>query len=1101
MKFKALIKDTFTEIRNTKNRFLSIFAIIALGTGFFAGIKATCPDMIDTAQNYFMQSNLADVQIKSTMGFSDEDIIELGKLSYIKTAQPAYTADVFVTTEDSTSILRIYSMDTENISNDNYLNIPTVTEGRLPEAANECLMDNGVFTSGKYKLGDTITLSVSADEELSDYIKYDTFTIVGFAQSPQYVSFERGKSNIGNGSVSNFMFIPEQAFAYEVYTDVFIALLPAEGIVFNTDEYTDTVNEYIDKLEDFADTRTEIRYDEVTSEAYKEIEDAEKEIDKAELEAYEKIADGYAQIEAAQAELDEQRQLAYEQLDEAEKTLKTLREALDATKEEISKGYEAAEETMAKYELSEDAQTCFDDLRKYVYTTPQLFEDLNDYEDIYDNVKANEERINEIIEQLKDADEEERKALLEELQGLIGFEVSEEGYTEYLDKAENLRTALEQDGITDITEQNEIITVATTLGYLDYCNENLIGKAEAELEDAEKEFAQQKKDAYAQLNDATRQIINARNELILSEKEAKEEIANARKELEGAKKELDELDTPKWYVFDRSNNPGYSGYAEDAQRIEKIAKVFPVFFILVALLVCLTTMTRMIEEQRTQIGTLKALGYSKGLILFKYLFYSSVAGLSGSIFGMLVGFRLFPYVIFAAYRIMYIMPDIIMTFRWNLALICIVASLICTGAASFGVCYKELYDTPASLMRPKSPKAGKEIFLERIKPLWNKMGFLHKVTARNIFRYKKRVLMTIVGIAGCTALMFTGLGLRYAISAMVDLQYGNVFNYDLLGVYESELGAEEKDEIKFLLENDDIISESVLIGQHSVSVRTEKSQNKREVYMLTLSEKDALDGYVELKTRKGQTPIELSDDGIVIVEKISKLYDIDVGDTLRVYLDDFTYAEVPVTAIAENYAMNYIYITEECYEKYFNESADINAFLANMTDTERQDELSVELLKNDNILALSYTSESGGKFKDLIQSLNYIILVVILCAGILAFVVLYNLANINITERRRELATIKVLGFYNKEVYAYVNRENIVSSLMGIVVGLFLGVPLEKFVIYHAEVDSVMFAPTVPVGYYIASAVMTFAFVLIVNKIISKQLDKIDMVESLKSIE
>lgn len=1101
MKLKSLLKDTFAEIKATKNRFLSIFAIIALGTGFFAGIKATCPDMMQTAQIYFDTYNLSDVQIKSTMGFSEDDIIKLKNLSYIKTAQPAYTLDAFVTAVDSTSIIRIYSFDTDKVNNENYLNKPVLIEGRMPEKADECLMDNGVFTSGKYQLGEKIKLNLSESDNLSEYIKYDTFTIVGFVESPQYISFERGKSNIGNGSVSNFMFVPNEAFAYEVYTDVFITFTNTENLLFNEDEYKDTVEDNIDKLNDFALDREIIRFNEVTMEAKTELKEAEELLAKSEEEAYEEIENAYVQLDEAQRELDEQHKAAEEELADAKEQLDTLQSALNELTKEINKGYIDADEVMAKYELDENAQKCFDELRKYVYTTPEILENsAEDIEKIYTNAKANEERIGEILEEIPNADSERRNELIKELQTLLGVEITNEDLSEYTKKSNELKTALANSGITDTISQEEIVMTATRLGYLDYLQESA-DKAQDELDKLYEEYETQRDNAYAQLNDAARQLSNARNELILSEKEARETIDSSKKELEEAKKEIDELEKTKWYVFDRTNNPGYSGYEEDAFRIEKIAKVFPVFFILVALLVCLTTMTRMIEEQRTQIGTMKALGYSKGLILFKYLFYSASAGLFGSLFGMAIGFKLFPYVIFAAYRIMYIMPDIVMPFRYDLALICVAAALLCTGAASFGVCYKELYDTPASLMRPRAPKAGKKILIEKITPLWNKMGFLHKVTARNIFRYKKRVLMTVIGIAGCTALMFTGFGLKYAIGAMVDLQYGNVFNYDMLGVYESNLAESELNQIKSMLDENDIVDSSILFAQHSVSVKGENSPNKREVYMVVECEKGDLSEYINLKTRKEQEPIEISDEGMVIVEKLSRLYDVKVGDTLKVYKDDFTYAEVPITAITENYTMNYIYLSSAGYEKYFKEKPDVNAFMANMSDTTKEDELSTELLKNDNILALSYTSDSGKQFRDLVGSLNYIVLVVIICAGILAFVVLYNLANINITERRRELATIKVLGFYNKEVYAYVNRENIVSSLMGIIAGLMLGVPLEKFVIYHAEVDSVMFAPVVPPSCYIYAALLTFAFVIIVNNVVAKQLDKIDMVESLKSIE
>lgn len=1066
MKNRILFKDTIQEIKTTFNRFISIFAIIALGTGFFAGIKSTCPDMLESAQVYFSSYNLMDAQIKSTMGFAEKDIEAFQTLDYVSKVQPGYTADVFVSTSDETDIVRMYSFDKEAYENDDsYINKLWLQEGRFPQKDNECVIDNGIMSKGRYKIGDTIKVSVDENSEVSDYLNYDTFTIVGFTNSVQYISFERGKSNIGNGTVSSFMFVPEGAFSYEVYTDIFLNFSDTTNLSFDTEEYKQTVSEHISQLENFAKKREEIRYNEIIKEANDKIRKAENELAENEENAYSQIYSAEQEIESNAQQLEDKRKEVLNELNKAEEQINLYQTQLDDSKRDLNSSYEQINQSLDGIPLTEGVQNAFDELRESVKNYPNA----------------------------KDEAEDILKCIFMQIP-------QKEEYSDILIKAGNLSQELAKAGIADSSQQALIIKASVMLGVLDQSSEQL-DKAQAEIDAQKEEFSRQKSTALAQLNEAAEQISSGRNELSAQKNNLANQFSEARAEINNAKEEISGIEKPKWYVFDRTYNPGYESYKEDAERVDKISAVFPVFFILVAMLVCLTTMTRMVEEQRTQIGTLKALGYSKGQILFKYLFYAGAASVSGSAFGLCIGFKLFPIVIFKAYQIMYVMPDIAAPFKWDYALGCTAVALLATCAAAFSVCYKTLYETPASLMRPKAPEAGKKVLIEKIGILWNKLSFLHKVTARNIFRYKKRVLMTVVGIAGCTALMLTGFGLRYAITAIVDLQYDNIFNYDLLGVFESNLPDNDIQEFQDILNNSKYVKSNLLVGQKSVSISTDDVSLKREVYMLIPTDNNKFGEYISLRKRTDKTPVELNDNGVVVVEKVAKLYDLKVGDELKIYTDDYNYAKIPVSGIVENYTLNYVYMTPSCYEKYFNEKADINAFLVNMNDASEDSELSTELLQNKNILALSYASEGGGRFRDIISSLTYIVLVIILCAGALAFVVLYNLANINMMERRRELATIKVLGFYDNEVADYINRENVISSVIGIIAGLFLGVPLEKFVIAHAEVDSVMFVPTIPLSCFIYSIVLTFAFVLVVNGVISQKLKKIDMVESLKSTE
>lgn len=992
MKYAALIKDTFAEIKATRNRFLSIFAIIALGTGFFAGIKTTCPNMITTAQAYYEQYNLADIQLKSTMGFSEEDLNAISSLIYVQNMKPGYSLDAFCNTGDESSIVRIYSIDVAKCLTDGeYIDIPVLTEGRFPNEPYECIVDNGIM-AGEYRLGDKITLSGEDNSSLEDSIKYNTFTIVGFVQSVQYVSFERGSSNIGNGNITSYMYVPDSAFTYEVYTDIYIRLRDTASVSFDDELYYQIIESYTEKLEKVADEREQERYDEIYGENSEKLDAAQRELDEAK-----------EQYEAGVEQYNDNMASASRQLEDGKLQLQMLIEIRDIL-----------------------AATQPEDLKTVAEIYPQLAEILKTFG-------------GDFITLPEDYSEIELLAYIASLESL------KNNAAKYLDST--IKNAREQ-----------------------------IKTGEREMKEAKATYPKQFE-------------------------EAKAELDKAQAEIDDGYKQLSEVEKPTWYVLNRSNNPGYGSFAEDAERIDKIAAVFPVFFILVAALVCLTTMTRMVEEQRMQIGTLKALGYPRFLIMAKYLSYAALASFLGSAVGLAIGFKLFPTVIFNAYRVMYIMPSIIAPFKWGFGLIVTAVAVFCTTLTSFFACYKELFDTPASLMRPKSPPAGKVILLERIGFLWNRIGFLRKVSIRNLLRYKKRILMTIVGVAGCAALTFTGFGLQYAISAIVDLQYENVFQYDLLGIYESDLSDEQRGEISALLDKSDYASSHIMGGYHSVNASVGASGTKRECYLMVPEDTAELKDYIILQTRVEKNPISITPGGVVIAEKLSNLCSVKVGDKLRVYISDTAYADIPVSGITENYALNFIYMDKNTYEDYFGKPCDINCFMAIMPDTTKNSSLSTEMLSNSHILALSYTSESGKTFRDLVSSLNYIVVVIIICAGALAFVVLYNLANINVTERRRELATIKVLGFFDGEVSTYVNRESIISTLLGIACGMFLGVPLEKFVIKTAEVDSVMFVPNVTASCYIYAIVLTFGFSLIVNAVMHFKLKKIDMVESLKSVE
>ncbi len=1035
LKTKAYFKDIIREIWKTRSRFLSIFAIVALGSGFFAGIKSTSPDMKTTAQVYYQANNLMDLHIKSTMGLDENDIAALSKLENIRSIAAGYSADAFVQLDNNNNIVvRAYSIDISSLQNDeNYINKPILLSGRFPENKNECVVDKGSLAKYFGTDNDEITL-IADDGDISDTLNTSKFRIVGIVQSPSYITDDRGSSQIGNGTIRNLIYLPKEVFAYEVYTDAYLTFNDTKDVLFYDPLYESIINGKIDQAEAIAKVRQQARYDEIYNEANAKIVDGQNELNKgiAEYKSNEnkfntEIANAETQLAKAKSDLNSNEA----QLTDAQNQIDGLNQLLSGVNSLIS---------------------------NFQYTSIPLGTDLP-------------EQTKSIIEG--------SKAFNAFLSGGISFNTKLEDYIR-ADAGTPEKMAL----YTELTAYTSMIQTAVQ------GNQASLDSAKAALDAGKTALTLNEQTLAAQKQDGQRQLADAWTA-----------IEDGQRELDDARAKLAELKMPKWYVFDRTDNPGYSGFVDDAERVDKIAQVFPLFFILVAALVCLTTMTRMVEEQRTEIGTLKALGYSKWQNIAKYIIYAVTASVLGSLAGLSIGFKLFPTVIFNAYKTLYSMTDIIAPFHWGFALICIGVSALCTGLAAFAACYKELISSPAELMRPKAPKAGKSVLLEKSRFIWNRLNFLQKVTARNLFRYKKKIFMTVIGIAGCTAMLLTGFGMRYSVTSIVDKQYGEISKYDLIAIFDENMGADEFNTLVNELNNNNYIAENMLMKQKTIDISS--GNVEKDVYLLVADDAAAIEKFINIKNRITQEKITLPKEGAVITEKISKMLSLKVGDTFTLFLNDDRSVELKVTGIMENYTLNYVYLSKDAYMKAFAEAPVYNSFLANMKEPTKDNEnkLYTQLMDNKNMLSVSYTSASGKNFSDIVSSLNYVVLLIIISAGTLAFVVLYNLANINVTERLREIATIKVLGFYDKEVSSYIHRENTISSLIGMIIGLFLGIPFEKFVMGTAEVDAVMFLPGMNLPCYLYAIGLTLAFTYIVNFALHFRLKKVDMVESLKSME
>ena len=1076
----ALFKDIIREIKRTKSRFFSIFAIIALGAGFFSGLKAACPDMLATQEAYFRDNNLMDIHLLSTYGFDEGDMDAIRAVDGIRGIYPTYSKDVFVKNDRNANLIAkmIAIPDATTAAYaDKTIDEPVVLKGRMPQSANECVVEKHSQMRTTFNIGDTVSVyTTDSENPLSDSLVRDSWTVVGIVMNPQYISYERGNTTIGDGSIDTYIMIPESNFCYEVYTDVYLTMEDAAAYGAFDDGYCNVMDGNVEEFEAVADVRKDERFAEIKNEAERQLADAKKKLADGEKEANEELS-------KAKQELDD----AYKELTDGEKKLADGKKQYNDGREEYNNSKKEFDEGIADAELKiEEAQAELDDgYAQYNNGVSQLMEGL---ESSAEQLRAKTAEIKAAISAGMGTPEMEM--MLAELERQLGeIEYLINNPEAAIASAEELRTAKDQ-----LEEAGDRLNSAKLwLGVEKENGQKQLDEAAAELSKAYKTLRDSEKqlaDGWDEYNDGLAKYEEAKAE-------SDQKLADARQQILDAEKKVAKLKKPTWYVFTRKDNPGFSTYESDAYRIENVCKIFPVFFFLVAILVCLTTMTRMVEEERTQIGTLKALGYSKAAIASKFIVYSALASLSGSVVGIAAGSFIFPTVIYSAYEMLYKTPALKlqpMPEVWVLVTLC---ALVCTTAAALMACMAELRSNPAALMRPKAPKAGKRVLLEKIPFIWKRLSFTRKVTVRNLFRYKKRIFMTILGIAGCTALTMAGFGIYSSISVILDKQYSEIFNYDLIVVLDSDAGEYTLETVDKALEEDENTTENVELYMKSLSYK-----GIGDTSLVVAKDTTKLADVVKFNDRVTGDPLELTDDGVIITERFAELSGLSSGD-------EFTFTcggeeiTAKVSAVTENYTLHFVYMTENLYEKLCGAKPSYNTYFTIMKDTgdEAQKEMGERLMSLDGVQALSFVKDNRESFGNTVKNLNYVVILIIVSAAMLAFVVLYNLTNINITERIREIATIKVLGFYDNEVSAYVFRENILLTLIGDAIGLGAGVWLHRFVIQVAQTDSVMFGRTLPLWCFAAAFVLTLIFALLVDFIMHFRLKKVSMVESLKSVE
>ena len=985
----ALFKDIIREIKRTKSRFFSIFAIIALGAGFFSGLKAACPDMLATQEAYFRDNNLMDIHLLSTYGFDEGDMDAIRAVDGIRGIYPTYSKDVFVKNDRNANLIAkmiaIPDVTTAAYA-DKTIDEPVVLKGRMPQSANECVVEKHSQMRTTFNIGDTVSVyTTDSENPLSDSLVRDSWTVVGIVMNPQYISYERGNTTIGDGSIDTYIMIPESNFCYEVYTDVYLNMEDAAAYGAFDDGYWNVMDGNVEEFEAVADVRKDERFAEIKNEAERQLADAKKKLADGEKEANEELS-------KAKQELDD----AYKELTDGEKKLADGKKQYNDGREEYNNSKKEFDEGIADAELKiEEAQAELDDgYAQYNNGVSQLMEGL---ESSAEQLRAKTAEIKAAISAGMGTPEMEM--MLAELERQLGeIEYLINNPEAAIASAEELRTAKDQ-----LEEAGDRLNSAKLwLGVEKENGQKQLDEAAAELSKAYKTLRDSEKqlaDGWDEYNDGLAKYEEAKAE-------SDQKLADARQQILDAEKKVAKLKKPTWYVFTRKDNPGFSTYESDAYRIENVCKIFPVFFFLVAILVCLTTMTRMVEEERTQIGTLKALGYSKAAIASKFIVYSALASLSGSVVGIAAGSFIFPTVIYSAYEMLYKTPALKlqpMPEVWVLVTLC---ALVCTTAAALMACMAELRSNPAALMRPKDPKAGKRVLLEKIPFIWK------------LFRYKKRIFMTILGIAGCTALTMAGFGIYSSISVILDKQYSEIFNYDLIVVLDSDAGEYTLETVDKALEEDENTTENVALYMKSLSYK-----GIGDTSLVVAKDTTKLADVVKFNDRVTGDPLELTDDGVIITERFAELSGLSAGD-------EFTFTcggeeiTAKVSAVTENYTLHFVYMTENLYEKLCGAKPSYNTYFTIMKDTgdEAQKEMGERLMSLDGVQALSFVKDNRESFGNTVKNLNYVVILIIVSAAMLAFVVLYNLTNINITERIREIATIKVLGFYDNEVSAYVFR-------------------------------------------------------------------------------
>ena len=1028
----------------TPGRFIAVFLITVLGAGFLAGLQSASPSMAGTANNYFSQQGLADLWIYCDKGISAEDVEEVQALPEVAEASGGYSVDLVAYANSAASLFSIRSLPQDTTqATTGYLTQLDLVEGRLPESATEGVAD----PLSNLQVGDTVTVSENNREGSLDLLSRRSFTIVGLAWSPHYISSERGSSSSGTGRVGQYLYVLEAAFSSDWYTELVVRLTTTEPHSAFSAAYAQAIESATQTVQDLMASRADQRLDGILNEASDELNEAEASFEK-------------------------------------EKT-KVLSE-LEAAKKELDDGWDALREAQEEY-------------------------------------ARQEEFLSDLRAELEQA-QRDLEAASAELSAQSN--APEDGNAE-LAAALAMYNALQAEyAVADLARQEELALQISALNVQIATLRGQIAKGEAEIasgQDAMTAYTaaeaaiatgnQQLAEGTSALAEAANQISQSTDTLTSATADydaqfelANQELADARAELDAAWRDFQAAEQPQWIIQDRDDLPGYSGFSADMDRINSLSLVLPWFFFLVAVIVCLTTMTRMVEEHRRQIGTLKANGYRRWQMTAIYQSYAWVIGLTGGGVGVVLGLLVFPSAIWNSYSTQYHIGSFQTVITLAPCAIGFLGSALALSLVTSIACRNSLHKNAADLMRPRSPRSGKRVLLERVTFLWRRLSFSHKTTIRNLLRYKVRFAVTVIGVVGCTALLVAALGLRDSISGIVDLQYGEISKTQATLVLDSPSRASDNTELNRLLTGNNIAF-SYAYSEGIVVTHDDRTNANITTYLLVPEDLEGFANLMNFRQRLDQTPIafpldESTEPAVIMTEQVATALGVRVGDLVDFGLSDEQTTQVKVGAITENYVYNYLYLTPASYETLTGEPAAYNTVVIRSDlEGDQFDALLTDLVATDHVATALPVAQLKTLMDLVITNLSAVIWLMVFSALALAVIVIYNLITINVTERERELATLRVLGYHRREVAGYIARESSAMALFGIPLGLLAGLVLHAYVMGVLVASDIMFPRVVKPLSLVSAAVIPLLCTVLVNVCIRPRLNRLNPATSLKSVE
>ena len=1086
-------KIIFRSIKGSIARFIAILAIIALGVGFFAGLKLTTPSLIETANTYIRNQNLYDFRFISTIGFNDDDIAKISKIDGVTDVEGAVSVDALIMSNmsESTEAVKFHS-----ITND--VNSLKLVTGRMPQSDNEVVVDDYVCSDSLN--GTKIYIVDANSSSTSNSFTYSEYTVVGSVLSPYYMNFQRGATNIGSGEIKCFFYMPIGGFTSEYYTEAFCTC--ENNYYVYSDAYDDFAENMSDKLEGEIETIINARYDDLMSDGRQELADASELLEDKRSETAAEIEDAANQLNDAEVTLSDART----QLSDAGETLQTSRAQLDDARAAIDSNSTLIAQNDAQ--LRDAGVQLTDAANQISAQRAQLDTSLSQLNEAKVQLQAHIDQINQAIAQSSGAttgttgttgepsaalDEltQQYQALVAQLEQVnVQINQVNQGYAA-LDAAQAQLDA-------KVDDYNSAMAALNSAKQQFQAALDTLNAGEAAYESGLEQYNQ----SLADYNDGVEQLSDSRREYLEGLAEFNAAMSTANSDICSAFSKILNADSPDIYVLRRDTNVGYLCFNNDAQIVDGIAEVFPLFFFMIAALVCSTTMSRMVAEERGVIGTMRAMGYTEFSIIMKYVIYSGLAAVIGCTVGFLVGTKVFPAVIWSAYGMMYGFSDIVYKQNYVILLISLIVSLLCSVGTTVITCAGELKSVPAELIRPKAPSAGKRILLENFTPIWSKLKFLYKVSARNVFRFKKRMWMMIIGIAGCTSLVIAGFGIRDSVANIIDYQFDDIMTYDISMSFSDNT---TRDKMTNLLDSQrdksGVDYSYVLTNSSNI-----KYNGKTKISDVVLIASDDVNVSDAIKLHSGDTEFDWpADDTVAISQKLADENHLKKGDTITFqYGDEGKSFSITIGYVFDNYVYHYAIINAATYEKIFGVTYKPNNALLVLPDSFEKGldyDIAASIANDSSVDSYQVVSQARDNFSNTMSRLNYVVILVIGCAAMLAFIVLFNLNNINITERIREIATLKVLGFNKRETGAYVFRENFILVFLGFLFGTPLGIVFHAFVISKIQMDLVTFVVTILPQSYVYSLGTVLLFSVFVDLVMRGKIEKIDMAESLKSIE